>query len=373
MQNKINGKLLVKPNQVIQELSPYKVAKQDLWRTGIANIYKLDWNEESFINNRVHKKIIDFINQGLYCYYPDASGLNLRQKIASTYNIDTENIMIYNGSDEALDDVCRIFLNKGDTVTFMHPEYSNFEVFSLSTGAKNIPFLSDKPFEDNFDQFKDHIRNLNPKLVYISNPNNPTGKYLSSEKLIPIVREFEKTLFIIDEAYINFTTEEDENYWIQNINHYQNVCVTRTFSKLFSVAGLRIGYLVANNEILNLLKRIHKSKNINMIAQVAAEAALDDIDYYRLKVEDVKVQKNRFIAEVKNLNFIESVYDSKANFVCIKLKSKVSEFLMYLEQHGIYVRDRSSIINLSQIIRVTINDNMDYPLEIMSKFNDLNI
>src|SRR5690554_5138650 len=106
MQDKTNGKLLVKPNQVKQDLSPYKVAKQDLWRLGIDKIYKLDWNEESFINNRVHKKIIDFIDKGLYCYYPDASGLNLRQKIASTYNIDTENIMIYNGSDEALDDVC---------------------------------------------------------------------------------------------------------------------------------------------------------------------------------------------------------------------------------------------------------------------------
>jgi histidinol-phosphate aminotransferase len=364
---------MIKISEKLKNAKAYNVTKQVIWdRYDSTQIWKLDWNEEFIVHPKVIDVIKGFIDNNLISYYPDTDARLLKKKLSLLHNVPTENILIYSGSDDALDDICRTYLDIGDCVVYNHPEYSNFDVFVISNGAILRPYFDLNIFNKNLDGFYDFIRKSNPKIVYLSNPNNPTGYFYEKEFLISLFKTFPNTLFIVDEAYIHFSSKRNnENYLIELISIFDNLIITRTFSKLYSLAGLRIGYILSNKNHINNLRIIHKSKNITMIAQYASIEAIEQKNFFFSSATEIIHSRESFSKELIKLDFVENVFKSEANFVCVKLKTSVSKFLTFLELNKIYVRDRSKIKLMDNIFRITIIPNMDYPLEIFKLFERL--
>jgi len=358
-------------SEKLKNAKAYGVTKQVIWENSRVNkIWKLDWNEEFLVHPKIKEEMNSFVDNNLFNFYPDTEARLLKQKLSTLHKVSIDNILIYNGSDDALDDVCRTYLDIGDTVVYNHPEYSNFDTFVISNGAVLKPFFDKELFHKNLESFFNFIKVNNPKIVYLSNPNNPTGYFYDYNFLKKLLSSFPSTLFLVDEAYIHFSIMRfDHNFLIQQIQIFDNLIITRTFSKLYSLAGLRSGYLISSKYHVNNLKIIHKSKNVTMLAQKASLAALENFDYYSSMANEIINTRELIIQEITKLNFVEKVYPSEANFICIKLKSSVLNFLSYLELNNIYVRDRSNIKSMDNIFRITILPNMDYPLEVFKKFS----
>jgi histidinol-phosphate aminotransferase len=343
------------------KIKPYSVVKQDFWELKNNVKMKIDWNEEFFVNKNLEFELVKFINSSLYSYYPDVYSNNLNLSISNLHQVSTSNILTFNGSDEALDVICRTFLDINDIVILRNPEYSNFYTF-VETSLANIIFFKDKyPFVLDIKKYYEFIKINKPKLVYISNPNNPTGLLYPFDFIISLVIDFPNTLFIIDEAYIHFIDENyDQNSIIKFAPLYENLIVTRTFSKMYSLAGLRIGYLVCSLNNIKHLSIIRKGKNVSMLAQVAALNALKYQNFYTEKKRVILEQKLKVISTCKELFFITKVFPSETNFISLEIAPEYFiPLTKYLYTAGIYIRDRSNIEQLDNIIRITIIENMD--------------
>jgi histidinol-phosphate aminotransferase len=360
---------MIKISEKMKNLKPYSVTKQIIWNNKHeGKIWKLDWNEENINHPEVMSNLKDFINQNLYNFYPDTNASNLIDLLVTYHRVESSNLQIYSGSDDALDDICRVYLNEKDKVVYNHPEYSNFDVFVQSNGAHLIPFIDNDVFNKDLNSFSKFILKENPKLVYISNPNNPTGYLYNDDFLFGLFESFPNILFIIDEAYIHFCGKANLDSVLEKATKLENVIVTRTFSKLFSLAGLRIGYVISNSNIINNLKLIHKSKNVTMLAQISALSVINHYDFYNQKIKEIAISRNKFINSLSKLKYVDKVYQSFSNFVCVKLKAETKDFLDYLELNGVFVRDRSSILKLDKVFRTTIFPNMDEPIKVFLKY-----
>jgi len=346
-------------NLNLKNTEPYQMVSQDFWRSS-RKIIKADWNEEFFRNEQVEAEMVKFIQSGLYNVYPDVEAYDLRKALSGFHGVPIENISVFNGSDEALDVICRTFLNKGDKVVVRNPEYSNFYVFVQSSGAMLMKHYQDEPFVVEESKLHDFIRNEKPKIFYTSNPNNPTGYLYDANFLLELVEEFTDTLFIIDEAYIHFAFDQREamdKLLVQSVNH-NNLVVTRTFSKLFSLAGLRVGYVVSSRSNIEYLSVLKKPKNVSMISQVAARTAIENWGFYDMKKREVVQAREEFIISVRNLKNVEMVANSKGNFVSIRFGKRVNvnSLIENLRNKGLYVRNRSNIDQLENVIRITLLD-----------------
>jgi histidinol-phosphate aminotransferase len=361
---------MINISRKLKSAKAYSVTKQVVWeKNNINKIWKLDWNEEFLINPKIKEEMKLFIDKNLFSYYPDTEARALKKQLASLHNLSVDNILVYSGSDDALDDICRTYLDIDDCVVYNHPEYSNFDVFVVSNGAILKPFFDPEPFNKNLDNFFKFIKENNPKIVYLSNPNNPTGYFYEKQFLSKLFSSFPNTLFIVDEAYIHFSSKKDDhNFLVELIKTYSNLVITRTFSKLFSLAGLRLGYLLSNPYHINNLKIIHKSKNITMIAQNACLKAIEQKDFFSSMANNIILTRDFFTQEISTLNFVEKVYKSEANFICVKLRYSVPNFIAYLESNRIYVRDRSKIKLMDNTFRISILPDMDFPLKIFKNY-----
>ena len=358
-----------KVNKNMTDLTPYKVAKQTVWENPNSVKLKLDWNEETIFCDSVQTAIIDFIKNKVYNFYPDSDSKELVKFLSSFHDIDKDAVLTYSGSDDALNDVCNVFLNSKDIVTYRNPEYSNFYVFARSFGADLKPYFDEKPFLLNEMELNSFIKNNQPKIHYISNPNNPTGILYSKEFLSSLVKLNKNTLFVIDEAYIHFAYSEkhQQDYLLKLAITLKNIIIVRTFSKLFSLAGLRIGYLISNPENIILLQKIRKGKNVSMIGQIAALEALKSFDYYMSYTKIIDNEKNKLLKYLKTKDIIENIYESHTNFICMKMSISSKKVIEFLELNGIFVRDRGGDPQLENFIRVTIHPNMDLFYDIFDK------
>ncbi|WIF88098.1 pyridoxal phosphate-dependent aminotransferase [Acholeplasma laidlawii] len=364
----------IKPD--FKTLKPYSVVKQDVWHYNSKVKIKIDWNEEFLVNKKVEENLIDFIRSSKYALYPDVSSIDLNIALSKYHNINHNNIMTFNGSDEALDVICRSYIEKNNIVVFRNPEYGNFITFAETSLAKIEYFYDKDPFVLDENSFKMHIEKFKPRLVYISNPNNPTGVLYNFSFLKDMIVSNPNSLFIIDEAYIDFIEKTGYGESIDEMIHFStkvnNVIVVRTFSKLYSLAGLRIGYIVTNNEIINDLSLLRKGKNVSMLSQIAAKTAIESKDFYNEKLEIIREQKKNVINKCSNLSYVDNCYDSSANFICLRINDKVFNRLKtYLYDNGVYIRDRSSIYQLDNIIRVSIIDDMSLFIHYMDEFEKL--
>jgi len=310
--------------------------------------YKLDWNECTVPPSPKVRKALQVGLDGMVNlnYYPQLFARDLRLRLQSYVGYPADHILVTNGSDDALDLLCKTYLNPGDRVLSPYPTYTHFLLFAKSRGAIIDKVTPADPYATDVDALLAGVR-PNTKLVYLVSPNNPTGQVYSEAEVLRIAQAAPQAVVIVDEAYWEFA----QHTLVDLVSRTQNVLITRTFSKVFGLAALRVGYVVAPPRLIDHLTRLHNPKSVNQLAQVAASAALDDLDYYDRYIEQVNRSKKLFERWCQSHGL--EVHSTPANFVMVKVP-RVKEVVAGLAACGVYVRDRSSFPGLEDSFRINL-------------------
>jgi len=336
----------MKTNRNLLKIKPYTPSN----RFQNTHTKKLDWNECNlpFDKNYLLKIKESVLNVNL-SEYPNINNDELLNGLEKYCGINKSNIQIFNGSDSALHYIFATFLNSETKVLMYYPNYNQVESYiQLYSNNLNYSHITD-PFGRHTYNFEDINDN---DVIYITNPNNPTGKIIDPTVIEELLKIHPNKLFIIDEAYYEFS----DKTCVKLINNFNNIIVTRTFSKAFSLASIRLGYICTNKKNINEIDKIRNTKEVNSFAQILGVVALNNINYIKNRVEIINNNKKFFINELKKLNieFIESM----SNFVLIRVKN--SSFLIdNLTKKNILVRDRSTFTGLENCVRITIGEMND--------------
>ena len=269
---------------------------------------KLDANEGSNYLLKDGFKIENFQAN----LYPDSDSKVLREKMSVYYGCKAENIMVGNGSSEIISTVINAYCDKKDKVISFVPSFSMYQTYCDLCGAEYVGIEYEKDYTQNIDKLIDAANEINPKIVILCNPNNPTGLLSTREEVIKLLDNVKNSLIILDEAYVDFS----ENSVVDLIDKYENLVIMRTMSKAFGLAGLRVGTMIAKVETINYVWKVKAPYNINILSQYAAEQALDNLDRVDDYIKEVKMLRKELSESLKELDF--TVYTSGANFIFVK-------------------------------------------------------
>jgi len=282
--------------------------------------------------------------------YPDDASFYLKNKLSEHLNIPVDYIITGNGSVELIHLVAKACINPGEKVVLSKPTFIMGKIESQIFEAELVE-LPVKGNRHDIDAIIDALDDKT-KLLYIDNPNNPLGSMLTAEELDRVVKSLpENTLLVVDEAYREYITREDFPDTIDYVRKGLNVVVLRTFSKIYGLAGLRIGYGIARPEIINILLRVRLPFNVNSIAQKAAIAALEDTEHVERSRKLVEEGKRFLYKEFEKMGIY--YIPSEANFVTIKLEMDAKEINSKLMKKGIIARPLNPY-GLKNYLRITI-------------------
>lgn len=327
-------------NQGVKSLSPYQAGKpiEELERElGITNIVKLASNENPFgFPESAKQAIIKQLDQ--LTRYPDANGFELKQTIAKKFDILANQITLGNGSNDLLELFAHTFAGEGDEI--IYSQYA-FIVYPLVTKAinavaKEIPA---KNWGHNLDGFLTALSDKT-KLIFLANPNNPTGNFLTGQEIDAFLAKVpENVLVVLDEAYTEFTLPEEQVDSFGLLKKYPNLIVSRSLSKAYGLAGLRIGYAVSNPEIADLLNRVRQPFNCNSLALASAIAVMNDDAFIEKVAKNNRSEIARYEKFCKKygLDYIPS----KGNFITVDFKQTAGSIYEALLKEGVIVRPLS--------------------------------
>ncbi|TCJ94817.1 histidinol-phosphate aminotransferase [Volucribacter psittacicida] len=324
-------------NEGVKHLSPYQAGKpiEELERElGIANIIKLASNENPFGFPESAKQAIQAQLADL-TRYPDSNGFYFKQKVADKFGLSAEQITLGNGSNDLLELIFQTFVSERDEVIFS--QYT-FIVAPLATQARNAKAVV-VPAVNYGHDLSGFLTAISPatKLIYIANPNNPTGTFLSHQQIADFLAQVpEHILVVLDEAYTEFTQPQERVNAFALLQQYPNLVVCRTLSKAYGLAGLRLGYAVSCPEIAGLFNRVRQPFNCNSLALAAGMAVLDDEQFIAQVAENNQqglALLQQFFAE-KGLNYVPS----KGNFVLLDVGQPALPIYQALLEQGVIVR-----------------------------------
>lgn len=340
-------------NPHIESLIPYKTTSHKAWDDAHGTgVLKLDWNESTIApSNLVRKRLARFAEDARLHWYPDVDNTPLRQKIAGYADVLPTQVEYFSGSDGAHECLIRTFVGLGDVVASVSPSYDNFRASAEAVGAKVSYFFLQQfnNFVFDLSAFRLHLTSCSPRLAYLCNPNNPTGFLLTKEAIESLLVEFPRVLFVVDEAYYEFSGVTVVGLCEQ----YSNLIVTRTFSKAFGLASFRIGYVVACESRISEMQKLRNPKSVSAPAQLAALAALEDVQYTRRYVAEV-IKARFWTAEQLRLSGIPVAGQQNGNFILLNAGAEAAAITNELEQHAIYIRDMSFYPALAGFLRLTV-------------------
>jgi len=279
--------------------------------------------------------------------YPRGSAPELVKKLAAKWKIKEENLIVGNGSDEILDLAARAYLNKND---YAVGAKSTFSVYSSATKAVGAEYKA-LPLKDFCYPLETLLGFKKAKIIFVCNPNNPTGTYYGNKIIFNFLKKVSKdALVILDMAYMEFTGEKEPplHKWIKQ---FPNLLCTRTFSKLYGLAGLRVGYGIASEKVIKTLKKIKPPFNSNYPAQMAATEALDDDAFVKRTLKLNDEGRAWLTQSLQKAGF--DVLPSKANFVCVKFGKQTPQIVKWLESKGMVIRFLGSF-GMPEYARITV-------------------
>ncbi len=295
--------------------------------------------------------------------YPDSNSNELRQAIASHFKgITKDNIIVGNGSTELMYLFAEAFMNKGDTAVIAAPTFGEYESAVRRTGEPPKFVNLDRNF--NIDALPFTLEMSGAKIVFLCNPNNPTSMLIPAETLTEIIESALKqnTLVFLDEDFLEFVENEKDLTMINKIKKYPNLFILRSFTKIFGLTGLRIGYGIASEEIINVLLCAKIPWNVNCLAQAAAVAALKDEEHLKVTLELIKKEKARLLIELSKITSFK-IFPADANFFFIDVRKSgltAAELASKLLREGILIRDCSSFRGVDPyFIRVAVKTRVE--------------
>jgi phenylacetate-CoA ligase len=337
----------------IEEIEEYKISSQKAWQIESKGeeVFKLDWNEADTIPSPAVMHAVQELLQNPHSihWYPEATSRDLIAALAKYSGLPAENVLITHGSDLAHELVATCFVRPGDKVLMVTPSYDNFRAAVEQRGAQTVKFkhLGTAPFP--IGEFAEALRQHAPRLAYIVNPNNPIGYTLGRdtiEQLLDCCSQL-STILIVDEAYFEFCGVTAADL----VTRCPHLVVTRSFSKAFGLAGLRLGYLLAARQIIGVLNRANNPKSVTSFAKVGALAALRDLSHMQNYVEEVtycRAEHEKFFKD-RGIKY----YASDSNFILFQCDDPKG-LVRSLEDHNIFVRDRTSRFDGVGHVRVSV-------------------
>ena len=282
--------------------------------------------------------------------YPDSSQHALRQQLSSIYGVKHGQLFIGNGSDECIDLLIRAFCEPGvDNVMILTPTYGMYEVCAYVNNIQVVQCSLNDKYNIDVQRTLRQIRAHRPKLIFICSPNNPTGNLLDSTAIADIAKAHDG-LLIVDQAYIEFTDSDQLNapVWLEQFN---NVVLLRTLSKAAGLAGIRVGSVIANEEIITLLDKIRAPYNVSSPnASTALESLQGRVDLVTRRNQNIA--RRKLLADgLASSPLVQKVLPSSANFVLVQFQNSRIAYQTLLA-HGVVVRDRSTVIDNG--IRITV-------------------
>lgn len=351
----------------LKKLKPYKLVTPKAWESlemGNKNILKLDWNEASIPPSpKVSEELIKHINEGHLHWYPNTNNKHLTDELAQYTGLNESNLTYFGSSDVAHECIIKSFCSQDDYLLINAPTYDNFRVVAESSGANTELFFPKNIFSNDLEELSKKIESDTPKIVYICNPNNPTGVVYKPNEIEKLLLKFQNVLFIIDEAYYEFTLETCSHLTTK----YENIIVTRTFSKAFALASFRVGYAISSPGIIESILKIRNPKNISALSQIAAITALKDVSYTHKYVADILKAKKWLKQQLEAKDF--SVNGEGGNFLIVKTPN-TPHLISSLMNKDIYVRDLSHLQNLDGYFRVTVGT-MPQMEQLVSAINEI--
>ncbi|MES2931080.1 MAG: histidinol-phosphate transaminase [Patescibacteria group bacterium] len=338
----------MQPNEFIKRLKEYPLASHAAWEAPNPHeVLKMDWNEpDLMLPAQVKRAVIDFVENGPTQWYPDIANKALLQGLARYAGVPVDHVQYFAGEDSALDYAVRAFVTPGDTVGLVAPTYDNFRVFVESVGAEPVFIALDDPFSADIEALIERIPR-DAKLVYLVNPNNPTGVLYSVEEVERLLTAFPETLFFVDEAYIEFGGAT----CVPLATRYPNIIVGRSTSKSFGLASFRLGYLIASPENLVHINKIRNGKNVSALAQVAAVAALRDTSYVHEYVKSVQESRLMMQEGLTRLGYAPIM--TPANFILLPV-SDPKALTSALTNERVFIRTLGHLAGMEQYVRITV-------------------
>ena len=324
----IKLKNIVRDN--IWNLKAYSSARDEF--KGAADVF-LDANENPF---------------GTLNRYPDPHQKAIKEKLSALKGVETNQIFVGNGSDEVIELAFRIFCEPGkDKVLTFSPTYGMYDVSANINNVEIIkqPLIND--FQISLNQLQPYLDVEELKIIFICSPNNPTGNNLNPEDLEYILENFNGVV-IVDEAYIDFSSQDS---FIKNINKYNNLIVSQTFSKAWGLAGVRVGVAYASEAIINLYNRVKPPYNVSTLNQDAVLDRLNNIEEVKHNIDAILSERTKLKAALIKLPLVKKIYPTDANFLLIEVDN-ADKVYQYLIDEKVIVRNRNTQVD--NCIRITV-------------------
>jgi histidinol-phosphate aminotransferase len=324
-------------NSAVQTLHPYQAGKptDELERElGISDIVKLASNENPLGLSATVKSALQEELCGL-TRYPDANGYYLKEALANKYGVELNQVTLGNGSNDLLELIARAFVNTENEVIFAQHAFVVYPLVTQAIGAKSV-LVPAKNYGHDLDAMAAAITTKS-KLIFIANPNNPTGTFLQQDALYAFLAKVPETvLVVLDEAYFEYADPALRGNAIEWIKTFPNLIVSRTFSKAYGLAGLRIGYTISNAQIAAILNRLRQPFNCNALALKAAQTVLQDEQYLQevIRLNNAGMADLSAFFSAYGLDFIPSM----GNFISVDVQQSGDLVYQGLLQEGVIVR-----------------------------------
>lgn len=330
--SKIDITQLVRP--MVREIAPYRSARDDFEDFEAQKVF-LDANENPYksIANR----------------YPDPLQRQLKRTLAKIKGVEANQILLGNGSDEVLDLVFRAFCEPGqDEVILLPPTYGMYTVLAQLNNVKVNTVPLNESFQLDLEGIMKQV-NGNTKVIFVCSPNNPTGNSIPLEQIQNLLNQF-SGLVVVDEAYVDFSTKGSA---VRFLDDYPHLMICQTFSKAYGLAGIRLGMGIADSKIIDYFNKIKPPYNVNVLTQKTAFNSLNDQHTTKEHVKELLAERQKLEKELLNIDFVNKIYPSDANFLLIQVDnaSKRYDQLLSLD---IVVRNRSSLLGCENTLRITV-------------------
>ncbi|MFB5195849.1 histidinol-phosphate transaminase [Neobacillus sp. KR4-4] len=348
--DKIN---LIKHRKALNHIVPYTPGKP-LWEVqrelGLTRVIKLASNENPIGPSPI---ALEIISNSLceFNRYPDAHAVELKTAIASKLSLTAEQLIVTNGADELITLISETYLEPDDEIIVPSPSFSEYDFGAHLMGAKVVPVPLDHEYQFNLDMILSAVTDRT-KLVYICSPNNPTGTYFPKNMLEQLLQSLPNHILVVfDSAYSHYATNKDYTDGLEYVRSGYPIIVLQTFSKIYGLAGLRVGFGAAPESIIQSIVHVKEPFNVNSIAQVAATAAIRDQEHLE---ESIKVNTEGREQLYKAFTELELRFtESMSNFILVYLGKNAKEIYQQLLAHGVIVR-YGDTWGLPEHIRISI-------------------
>jgi len=333
MENNFDINNLVREN--VKSMKPYSSARDEFEDFDTADMIFLDANENPFENG---------VNR-----YPDPQQSSVKVVLAKQRNVNPNQILLGNGSDEVLDLIFRAFCEpKVDNVITLPPTYGMYGVLANINAVENREVLLSEEFQPQVEKILEAV-DENTKIIFLCSPNNPTANSFSDKSVVYLLQNF-KGLVVIDEAYIDFSKKQS---WMNELDEYPNLVITQTLSKAYGLAGIRLGICYASAAVISVLNKIKPPYNVNELTQLRALERLSDPEKIKSEIVSIIAQREELLKVLVDVKFVEKIYPTEANFILIKVDDANKRYDELIAK-GIVIRNRTTQPLCENTLRFTV-------------------